>query len=69
MNSRVYVNEAGWLMADGIKMGRVTGDGVIEIKDKNGPRSRERGTAFVEVTVDEILMAVRSSFVRGIATS
>ena len=66
MNDRVYVNEAGWLLADGIKLGKVTGEGTIEIKDKNGPRSRERGTAFVEVTVDEILLAVRSSFVRGI---
>ena len=68
MNDRVYVNDAGWLLADGIKLGKVTGDGVIEIKDKNGPRSRERGTAFVEITVDEILLAVRSSFVRGIST-
>ena len=68
MSARVYVNEAGWLLADGIKLGKVTGDGVIEIKDKNGPRSRERGTAFVEITVDEILLAVRSSFVRGIST-
>ena len=68
MSNRVYVNEAGWLLADGVKLGKVTGDGIIEIKDKNGPRSRERGTAFVEITVDEILMAVRSSFVRGIAT-
>ena len=58
----VYVDENRFLVVDGIKIGRVNQPGVIELKDKDGRRSRQRGSAFVEVRLDDIHAALRYDF-------
>ncbi len=55
---RVIVDSRRFLRVDGIKVCRVTNDGLLEFKDKDGRRSRNRGSAYVTVYADQISQAV-----------
>jgi len=53
----VSVDERGFVIVDGVKLGRrVVKDGVVklEVCDKDRRRSAERGTRLVEVSVQEL---------------
>ena len=59
-NRRVEVDSRRFLRVDGIKVCRVTNDGLLEFKDKDGRRSRSRGSAYVTVYADQISQAVEN---------
>lgn len=44
-----------FVVVDGVKIGRCTSDGKLEIKDKDRQRSRERGSDLVVVDVNDLL--------------
>lgn len=60
MSDRVVVDNRRFLRIDGIKVCRVTNDGLLEFKDKDGRRSRHRGSAYVTVYADQISQAVEN---------
>lgn len=59
-NRRVIVDSRRFLRVDGIKVCRVTNDGLLEFKDKDGRRSRTRGSAYVTVYADQIAQAIEN---------
>ncbi len=59
---RVVIDERRFLRVGGIPVCRVTASGKLELKDKDGRRSRTRGSAFVTVGFDEIQTAVQRFF-------
>ncbi len=60
--SKVTIDERRFLRIDGIPVCRITDRGTLELKDKDGTRSRRRGTAYVEVGFDEIQSAIYYDF-------
>ena len=48
----------GFLVVDGVKVCRVLGAGLLEVKDKDGRRARRRGSAFVRFTVHDLAQAM-----------
>lgn len=56
----VNIDSRGFLRIDGIKVCRVTDEGLLEFKDKDGRRSRTRGSAYVTVYADQISQAVEN---------
>lgn len=59
---KVLIDERRFLRVSGIPVCRVTPEGNLELKDKDGRRSQKRGSAFVEVGLDQIQVAVQSFF-------
>ena len=57
---RVVVDNRRFLRVDGIKVCRVTNEGLLEFKDKDGRRSRSRGSAYVTVYADQISQAIEN---------
>lgn len=64
MNDRVTIDNKRFLRVDGIPVCRITNRGTLELKDKDGRRARKRGSAFVEVGLDELQTAIHSDFLR-----
>lgn len=64
MSDRITIDNRRFLRVDGIPICRVTNRGTLELKDKDGRRSRERGSAFVEVGLDELQTVIHSDFLR-----
>jgi hypothetical protein len=62
---RVLIDERRFLRISGIPVCRVTPNGKLELKDKDGRRSQKRGSAFVEVGFDEIQTAVQQFFLES----
>ena len=58
----VTIDKNRFLRVDGIPVCRVTERGTLELKDKDGRRSRQRGSAFVEVNLAEVQSAIRHDF-------
>jgi hypothetical protein len=58
--SRVVIDDRRFLSIDGIKVCRVTRDGRLEFKDKDGRRSRMRGSAYVTVNAEQITRAIHT---------
>ena len=58
----VVIDNKRFLRIDGIPICRVTENGTLELKDKDGRRSRQRGSAFVEVTLADVQSAIRHDF-------
>lgn len=56
----IEVDSRGFLVIDGIKLCRVVG-GRLELKDKDGRRSRERGSAYVLVSMEDLAHVVAGS--------
>ena len=61
---RIRIDNRRFLRVDGIPVCRVTNRGTLELKDKDGRRSRERGSAFVEVGLDELQSVIHYDFLR-----
>ena len=55
---RVVVNNRQFLEIDGVPVCKVV-DGRLQFCDKDRRRSAERGTRFVEITAQELALAVR----------
>ncbi len=64
MSDRVTIDNRRFLRVDGIPICRITDRGTLEVKDKDGRRARKRGSAFVEVGLDELQTAIHSDFLR-----
>lgn len=64
MSDRVTIDNKHFLRVDGIPVCRITNRGTLELKDKDGRRARKRGSAFVEVGLDELQTAIHSDFLR-----
>ena len=64
MSDRVTIDNRRFLRVDGIPICRITNRGTLELKDKDGRRARKRGSAFVEVGLDELQTAIHSDFLR-----
>ena len=64
MSDRVTIDNKRFLRVDGIPICRITNRGTLELKDKDGRRARKRGSAFVEVGLDELQTAIHSDFLR-----
>lgn len=54
----IVIDERKFLRIGGIPICRVTPGGNLEFKDKDGYRSRQRGSAFVTVTLEQIARAI-----------
>lgn len=59
---KVVIDERRFLRVGGIPVCRITLSGKLELKDKDGRRSRARGSAFETVGLDEIQTAVQRFF-------
>lgn len=64
MSNRVTIDNKRFLRVDGIPICRITNRGTLELKDKDGRRARKRGSAFVEVGLDELQTVIHSDFLR-----
>ena len=64
MSDRVTIDNRRFLRVDGIPICRITNRGTLELKDKDGRRARKRGSAFVEVGLDELQTVIHSDFLR-----
>ena len=64
MSDRITIDNRRFLRVDGIPICRITNRGTLELKDKDGRRARKRGSAFVEVGLDELQTAIHSDFLR-----
>lgn len=64
MSDRITIDNRRFLRVDGIPICRITNRGTLELKDKDGRRARKRGSAFVEVGLDELQTVIHSDFLR-----
>lgn len=55
MNVKLRLDQDGYVYADGVRLCRVMGGGELEFCDRNGLRSKERGTRLIRVKIVDLL--------------
>lgn len=55
--SKVVLQRDGFLCVDGVKIGRLV-RGCLELKDKDRYRSRERGSEYIYIPIEELTAAL-----------